>query len=364
MEAKLEFVVLASKTGANIRELCRRFGVSPTTAYELLRRWRLDGDDGLRLRSRRPVSSPTKTASDVEEVVLQLRDETHWGARKLHQRLVDMGSPAAPPRSTINTILKRNGRIAAEESEKHTAWHRFEHDEPNDLWQMDFKGWIDTPAGRCNPLTILDDHSRYSIALRACPNQTTETVEAELARVFDMYGLPWRMSMDNGSPWGDDGAYRLTKLEVWLIRNGVKVSHSRPFHPQTQGKDERFHRTLDDELLKWTVLRDLADAQRQFDTWRNRYNHERPHEALAMQTPARRYAPSVRSRPPSLPSIEYGADDIIRKVDHYGKISFRNHVIRVGKGCADLPVAIRPTATDGVFDVFFCHQRVEVIDLR
>ena len=363
MTAKREFVRLAEKAGINMRELCRRFGVSPTTGYEWLRRYREEGEAGLRERSRRPACSPAKTAEAVEAEVLTMRDQTHWGARKIHDRLMRLEAPVVPPRSTIHSILKRNGRIARDESSKHQAWQRFEHLEPNDLWQMDFKGWFETPGGRCNPLTILDDHSRYSVALRACPDQTTGTVQAELMRVFDRYGLPWRITVDNGSPWGDDGEHRLTKLEVWLIRLGVGVSHSRPFHPQTQGKDERFHRTLDDELLKWVVLRDLTDAQSQFDTWRDRYNHERPHQAISMQTPADRYAPSSRSLPSSLPPIEYGPDDIVRKVDHFGTISFRGRPFRIGKGCAGLPVAIRPTSSDGVFDVFLCHHWIIAINL-
>lgn len=364
MSEKREFVKLASQPGANIRALCHGFGVSPTTAYELLRRYRTNGSEGLRERSRRPLSSPSKTDQELEGVILALRDETHWGARKIARCLRKKGHRNVPHPSTIHSVLKRNNRIDAAASEERHHWQRFEHPLPNDLWQMDFKGWFRTGSGICHPLTVLDDHSRYGLALRACADETTETVEQQLTAIFQRYGLPWRMTMDNGSPWGDDGQYRITRTTAFLIRLGIRVSHSRPYHPQTQGKDERFHRTLDDELLRWTTFRDLEQAQRQFDRWRDRYNLERPHEALSMETPAEHYRPSSRLMPRTLPPIEYGENDEVRKVDIAGCIGFRGRSVRVGRGCAGLRVAVRPSTTDGLFDVFFCHHRVVQINLH
>jgi transposase InsO family protein len=365
MDAKREFVRLASTDGANVRELCRRFHVSPTTGYALLARSKdCDNEEWLQQRSRRPLTSPTRTDAEMEKRVLELRDETHWGARKIAHVLRKRGYDNAPPRSTVHGILRRHGRIDVERSGQTHQWHRFEHPEPNDLWQMDFKGWFPTGTAACHALTVLDDHSRFSVALRACANETTETVQGELERAFDRYGLPWRMTMDNGAPWGYDGSDRLTRLTVWLIRIGVRVSHSRPYHPQTQGKDERFHQTLDHELLRYVSYRDIAEAQRGFDRWRDRYNFERPHESLDLATPAERYRPSTRSMPPTLPSIEYDATDIVCRVDPWGRIRFRRRKIPTAKGCAGLPVAVRRTTTEDVFDVFFCHQRIASFDLR
>ena len=219
-------------------------------------------------------------------------------------------------------------------------------------------------SGSCHALTVLDDHSRFSLALQACTNEQTATVQGGLISAFERYGLPWRMTMDNGSPWGDDGSGVLTKLTAWLIRQGVAVSHSRPYHPQTQGKDERFHQTLQHELVKWVVFGDLAEAQRAFDEWRDRYNLRRPHEGLDMKTPESRYRPSTRSYAPTLRPIEYDSSDQVRKVDQKGMISFLSRRVRVGKGCSGLPVAIRATDTDGKYGVFFCHQQIATIDLR
>jgi transposase InsO family protein len=363
MDAKREFVKLARRGGkVNFSELCRRFEVSRSEGYNLLERYLSEGEAGLVPRSRRPKTSPTRTSEKIEAMVLELRDQTHWGARKISHRLRRLGS-ATVPRTTVQNILKRNGRITDEASDKHTPWKRFEHQAPNDLWQMDFKGWFMTGAERCNPLTIVDDRSRFSTCLRACADQKTETVQAALIDVFSRYGLPWRMTMDNGSPWGDDGQSKLTKLVMWLVRLGVAVSHSRPFHPQTQGKDERFHRTLDDELLRYVCFRSLSAAQDAFNDYRDRYNLERPHESLEMSTPAEIYHPSKRSMPDVLAPIEYPSHDQVRKVDEAGNISYRGQSVRVGRACAGLRVAIRPTSTTSLLAVFFCHQRIMTFQL-
>jgi transposase InsO family protein len=362
MDRKREMVLLASQPGANIAAIARAFHVQRSVVYKWLRRYKEGGEGGLREASRRPSSSPGRTSAEVEKAILRVRDDKHWGARKIARRLSDL-EEATVPASTVHSVLQRHGRIDPVASAAHQSCTRFEHEHPNELWQMDFKGYFKTGAGRCNPLTILDDHSRFCICLQACDDQTTETVQERLTRVFDCYGLPWRMTMDNGSPWGDEGGRRLTRFTAWLVRIGVRVSHSRPYHPQTQGKDERFHRSLDAELLRWVTFRDNNDAQRHFDPWRDSYNCERPHEALAMNAPVSRYQPSLRRMPATLPPIEYGVTDQIRKVDAYGYIGFRGLKVRVGRACAGLPVALRPTVTDGLWDLYFCHQHMQKVDL-
>ncbi len=165
MSNREEFVKLADAPGANIRELCRRFTVSPTTGYKWLDRFRAGERAGLRERSRKPARS-----RPLEARILTLRQEhPDWGARTLRQRLIDLGITGLPTASTVHAILVRNGCIAPEEGEKHQAWNRFEHAAPNDLWQMDFKGHVPMGAARCHPLTVLDDHSRFAICLDALP---------------------------------------------------------------------------------------------------------------------------------------------------------------------------------------------------
>jgi transposase InsO family protein len=293
------------------------------------------------------------------------RKHPAWGGRKIKAYLERNGHRLLPSPSTITEILRRNEQIDAEEARKHRPFQRFEMEQPNQLWQMDFKGYFALEeGGYCHPLTVLDDHSRFLLGLRACPNQTRQTVQEQLSGVFRCYGLPERMLMDNGSPWGDDADSPHTILTAWLIRLGVQISHGHPFHPQTQGKDERLHRTLQDELLSRHTLPNLTLCQVHFDRWRDEYNYERPHEALEMQSPSSRYQLSPRPFPEILPPILYDVGDIVRKVDEGGKISFRNRSFRVGKAFRYNPVALRPTWIDGNYDVFFCQLKVAQISLR
>jgi transposase InsO family protein len=197
-----------------VSELCRRFGISRKTGYKWLGRSASEGPAGLGERSRRPGRSPARTEATLEARVVELRSaHPAWGGRKLHRRLLDLGHEQVPAASTITAILRRHGRLEAAESAKHTAFTRFEHAAPNDLWQMDFKGHVALAQGRCHPLTVLDDPSRYALALAARGNERTETVQGHLSALFGHYGLPWRMLMDNGSPWGDDGTHPYTPLE-------------------------------------------------------------------------------------------------------------------------------------------------------
>jgi transposase InsO family protein len=365
MTMRKEFVELALQEGSNRRELMRRYSVSPTTGYKWLRRYKESGEGGLVDLSRRPHRFPLRTAATIEEVVVEVRDRNPaWGGRKIRKRLVNLGHKEVPAPSTITAIVRRSGRAVGELSAPSTPWKRFEAEAPNALWQMDFKGHFSLRSGRCHPLTVLDDHSRFSVGLRACGDERTTTVEQELEAIFDRYGMPERLLTDNGPPWGSSGRESYTKLTVWLIRLGIGIRHGRPHHPQTQGKDERFHRTLNAEVLRDQTFTDLAQTQRRFDHWRNVYNCERPHQALDLETPISRYQVSTRRFPSSLPPIEYGPDDKVRKVQWNGEIYFKGRDYHVGRAFHGLPVGLRPTAVDGQLEVFFCYQRVARIDLR
>lgn len=170
--------------------------------------------------------------------------------------------------------------------------------------------------------------------------------------------------MDNGSPWGFDRDHPYTPLTVWLLRLGISVSHGRPYHPQTQGKDERFHRTIAAEVLQGHSFTDIAHCQTAFDHWRDIYNLERPHEALGLATPASKYSVSHRPYPETLPDLEYGPGDLVRRVHDKGRISVFGRIFKVGKAFRGMPVAVRPTTTDGVWDVFFSTQAIAKLDLR
>jgi transposase InsO family protein len=365
IDQREEFVKLALAAGVNLSELCRRFGVSRSNGHKWLKRYLKQGREGLADRSRRPHRSPTQTAAAVEASVLRIREQSNnaWGGRKIGHVMKREGATAVPAVSTITEILRRHGKLEQRAHEHPGPYQRFERAQPNELWQMDFKGDFALPRGRCYPLTVIDDHSRYALCAQACGNQQDLGTREQLVAVFRRYGLPDTMLMDNGSPWGDSGGGRFTAFAVWLLRLGVRVTHGRPYHPQTQGKDERLHRTMKAEIAL-DRLADFDQCQRAFDTWRQRYNHYRPHQAIGMATPSDRYRPSTRSFPESLPPIEYQTGDITRKVDAAGDISFRSYRIRLGKPFRGERIALRATTEDGVFSIHYCNHTIGTIDLR
>lgn len=366
MSQRHEFVMLFEPEGVNRRELCRRFGISPTLGYRLWARWRQEGQAGLADRSRRPQRSPARIGAAMEGLVLAVRDaHPAWGGRKIRRRLQDLRHQPVPSASTITAILHRNGRIDRAAGAGHKPFERFERAAPNELWQMDYKGHFATAGGRCHPLTVIDDHSRYAVGLRACGDEREGTVQGELTAIFRRHGLPQRMLMDNGSPWGSsDPEHRHTWLSLWLLELGVAVSHGRPYHPQTQGKDERFHRTLMAEVIGRRVFADLAECQCRFDAWRVVYNTQRPHEALDLATPAARYRPSERCFPEQITPFDYGPGAIVRRGDQGGWLSFRNRPVKLGRAFAYRRIALCPTDQDGCFDVMFCAYKVGALDLR
>jgi len=370
MSQRLELVELACVKGCNLTLLCRRFGISRKTAYKWLARYRSEGAGALEDQSRRPHRSPRRLEAPMQQRVIDLRRQhPAWGGRKLAARLKACGCSGVPSPSTITRVLRDAELLDPGLCAQNRPWQRFEHACANDLWQMDFKGHVPlSGGGRCHPLTVLDDHSRYALVLAACPGESGGVVRTHLINAFRRYGLPRRILSDNGAPWGNCGQGQAiapwSRLSVWLMRLGIAVAHGRPAHPQTQGKEERFHRTLVAEVLRWRTFTDLTDAQRQLDPWRTIYNHQRPHEALGMQVPAQRYTPSPRPYPEAMPTVEYGTGDLVRQVRSNGRIQFRGQMVPVGTAFRGEPVALRATREEGLMDVYYCSSRIGQIDQR
>lgn len=361
MSQRAEFVGFASAAHANKSELCRRFGISRKTGYKWLQRKALGAQ--LADYRRRPASSPRQTPPSVEAHVLAIRQRfPFYGGRKIRRLLLREGVEPPPAASTITAILARNGLLSPERR-KTRDWQRFEATAPNALWQMDFKGHFPLSAGRCHPLTVLDDHSRYCLGLAACDDEQGRTVREQLIPIFERYGLPERILADNGGPWGSSGQGDHTRFSAWLIRLGITVSHGRPLHPQTQGKDERFHRTLKLEVISQRpVWRDLHEVQAAFDRWRPQYNFERPHQALDFEVPGSRYAPSTRAFPSELPAIEYDSDFEVRRVHESGRVKLKKRRYFVGRAFAREPVGLRQVG-EATWDVYYCHQRLVRLDI-
>lgn len=361
-KSREELCRLALAEGSNRRELCRRFNVQPRILYKWLERYRALGADGLADRSRRPHRSPGRTDRLVEAAVLAVRrDNPAWGGRKIAASLRRQGVEAPAP-STITAILHRHGEAMT--AAGHKVWKRFEHAEPNAMWQLDFKGDVPFGGGQLHPLTAVDDHSRYAVIVQAADNQRRATVQGAVQAAFERYGLPEVILTDNGPPWGDTGVRQLTRFGVWLIEHGVAPWHSPPRHPQSHGKNERFNRTLDVELLQRTSFEDLGDAQQAFDAWRHRYNHHRPHDALDLAVPAERYRPSPRAFRQEIEPFDYDTGDIVRSVDVNGRFGFADRRIKASKALIGKRVALRPTERDGVYLLVFRNVVLKPIDLH
>lgn len=317
-EQREEFVKRA-RGCRNFSALCREYGISRKTGYKWVER--AAKNDSLFDRSRRPDSCPLKTPQPIEQMILNKRVENPgWGAKKIKTTLENETSIILPSARTVDRILLRNGMISPEESAKHMPFIRFEREKCNELWQTDFKGFFYTLDGlRCYPLDILDDHSRYVIGISATPDTKNVVIPAFLA-VFREYGLPSAILSDNGSQFaGFRKGY--TKFEKWLMDLDILPIHGRFFHPQTQGKIERFHRTMKQELLNHRQFQDCRQADEALKQWRLKYNNERPHESLGDKCPAQIYVPSERQYPERIPTYTYDGQHVI-KVNTWGYVRF------------------------------------------
>lgn len=361
-ERRREFAGQALQPGANLSALYRRYGISRPTGV----RWRdraAAGETTFTDRSHRPQQSPRQTPAAVEERVLALRDaHPTWGGTKLRRTLLIQGMDDVPAASTITAILRRHDRIDPAASLAHRPVHRLEAAAPNDLVQLDFTGHFPVGRGRCHPLPVLDDHSRFLLGLWACADEQGTTVRPLLTELFRHYGLPQRMLCDNGPPWGTrQSGPQLTVLTVWLLRLGIEVIHGRPRHPQTQGKLERLNKTLIADVIQGRTFASLAEVQLAFDRYRAEYNSVRPHQALDLATPSSRYTLSPRPFVEELRPLVYAPDDLLRKVDAAGRIGWEGRSWPISDALAGEWVAVRPTAEDGVADVRFGRQVVRVL---
>jgi transposase InsO family protein len=304
LEKKLA-IVLAAEQGVPVKELCEQLGVHRDTVHEWRRRFRAEGLDGLIERSRRPLRSPGQTSADVEDRIVRLRKELKVdnGADAIGWRLRRQGVLGVPSNRTIHRILVRRGLVDPQPQKRpKSSYRRFEYARPNACWQIDATDWRLTGSRRVTIMDIIDDHSRAVMALRVGPRGAT--TELALATVFagaETFGLPAMVLSDNGSCFTTRDDHAASDFESVLAAAGIRTIHSRPYHPETCGKIERFHQSLKRWLNTQPPARSRAQLQGDLDRFADYYNHQRRHAAAGERTPAERHAATTPALPQATP---------------------------------------------------------------
>jgi putative transposase len=347
-DERLELVEQFAAGELSRARICRGFGVSRKTGYKWFEQYQLHGIAGLADRSRRPHQQPQAADQETIGAIIDARSRRpSWGERKLHVWLMrEQPERSWPSPSTIGAVLKRYG-LTRPNKRRRRAAPSSELTQPeaaNQVWAIDFKGWFRTQDGvRCDPLTISDTHTRYLLRCQAMDRTGGRFVRPLMEATFREYGLPARIRSDNGSPFASTGVGGLSRLSVWWLRLGIVPERIEPGHPEQNGRHERMHRTLKQETAQ-PPSRTARAQQQAFDRFRRTYNEERPHEALAMATPASWYRSSPRIFPERLPAMEYPAGFARRRVQQHGDIEWRMGRLFLGEALAGETVGIEEVA--------------------
>jgi transposase InsO family protein len=360
LDQRIEFVLRAEAGEETVAELCREFGISRPTGYLWLNRFHAVGSvNGLVEGSRRPLKSPQRTEKKVEAAVLELRKQKGWGGPKIAQILAQRGLQVAP--ATAQRIVKRAGLVVKPATDKTTT--RFEKASCNELVQMDFKGEYTMPGCKSYPLSFLDDCSRYCHGLWPLRGTGGEGVKQTLESYFREHGVPLSILMDHGTPWyGTTNRHGLTWVSVWLLKQGVVLRYSGVGHPQTQGKVERFHRTLKERTRHRGAPTTMGEWERWAVEFRQEYNHERPHESLGMKTPAEVYRP-VNLHPYQEEPREWQyTGGTVKRLNTQGMLYYRQQTYFVSEALA--AERVRVDELEGKLLVTFRHMTVREIEIE
>ena len=357
-ELRLAFVHEVRTLHTPLSLACQKFRISRKTGYKWLARYQEQPGLPLTDRSRRPKSSPRRTSESLEQAVLDVRQRFHWGPQKIHAFLKDQGRQLPSPRTVAN-ILKRHGCIA-EEAPPAPPPLSFQRAQPHELWQCDHKGPLEIAKQKVYTLSVLDDHSRFLIALKPCLDLTMRSAFDILWNALGEFGMPESILSDNAFGTGRSVPQTVSWFDAQLIRLGIHPIHGRPYHPQTQGKVERFHGTLEREVLPH-VRRDTLDHfAADLQQWRGDvYNPLRPHEALGDRPPLTQFRPSPRPRPPKLPEVVYPSGSTLRRVSTMGTIRWLYYRIQAGAGLAHQYVRIEDRGHEVA--VFYAWKEIRVI---
>jgi transposase InsO family protein len=365
---KLQFLAAWRANEDSMSELCRRFGISRKTGYKIVTRWREEEEGALLERSRAPQSCPWSTPKEVCEALVSLRQERPtWGPKKLRAYLERRHPEVSwPALSTIGEVLRREGLTSPQRRRRRACPRRGEVPlAPNEMWCADFKGHFRVQNHtRCDPLTVTDNFSRMLLGCRAMsPPIATTDVIAIFTDVFREYGMPLTIQTDNGVPFACAGAMGLTKLSAWWIRLGISPRRIEPGSPQQNGRHERMHRTLKAETIR-PPAGSLDGQQKRFDTFRQSYNEERPHEGLELRTPASLYCRSERVFPEKIKPPEYGGNAIVRRISKNGCIRWRMAPYFFTTVLVGEDVQIVPHEEEPVLSVIYYGELIGRLDLK
>jgi putative transposase len=348
VDQRLAAVRLVKDDDVEITEVARRLGVSRQAIHGWLLRYEAEGAEGLEDRSRRPLQSPNRTAPEIEQRLIAERRRWGFGAKKILRRLQDEDPHTAwPPRSTIDAIFKREGLVVRRQRPKRlfapvAVMPSYEARLPGEVMTADYKGQFRLGNGRyCYPFTLTDPISRYLLACDAYAGITLEQTWESMMRVFRVHGLPKIMHSDNGVPFGTSGHGRFSTISVRLMKYGVQPAYSRPGHPQDNGRHERMHRTLM-ECTTMPPEAELEAQQRSFDAFEVMFNHERPHEGLNQDRPARVHRGSGRLFPDIEPVHTYENHFETERVDAHGRIRWAGERIYIAEAFANETIAFEP----------------------
>jgi putative transposase len=331
MEEKRAFILRAFDRNENFSQLCKEFGITPKTGYKWKERFLTDGMPGLEERSRKPKRHANQLSEEVVCKIIKIKAlKPNWGAPKIWKvyERENTGS-YLPSESSVERVLRKAGLTEKKKRKRKRVGERLENRvealRPNHVWTVDFKGWWYTVTGqKCEPLTVRDQYSRYILSIRILEKGDIYHVKRHFEELFKRYGLPEIIRSDNGVPFASaHGMYGLSSLAVWWLSLGISLDRIAPGKPAQNGAHERMHADIYREL-EGKIQGDLKMHQAVFDTWRDEFNTERPHEALQMQTPAEFYMPSKRRYTRDI-QLAYPAEVLRRIVNTRGVIHFKAH---------------------------------------
>lgn len=328
-----------------VTDLCKQYGIGSTCAYKLINRFKNEGWNCLKERSRAPHNIPFKTPDSIEQAILDVKYErSHWGPKKILGHLEkDHQNITLPSRTTVENILKKHGLVAKRKLRRRlaeTTRPLGECNYSNDVWCMDFKGWwLTKEQEKYEPFTLTDGFSRFLLCCEKLNFNDTVHVWGVLERLFREYGLPLRIRSDNGPPFACLGAGRLSRLSINLIKAGVRPEWTEPGKPQQNGRHERMHLTLKQEGVDLRLLSN--EQKRKLEEFSHYYNFIRPHEALGQKTPGEVYKLSKRYWDGRLRSPEYSNEYKLGRVKSCGKMSWKGRDIYIGRVFEGEPIGLK-----------------------